>query len=71
MNRDNLKVSSPPCIQRCLEDGGLDPNEVDYINAHGRSTPQGDIAIDAAKWYVTLALQNAPQSGHGARPLNH
>jgi hydroxymethylpyrimidine/phosphomethylpyrimidine kinase len=28
-------------------------------------------AIDAAKQYVTLALQNAPQIGHGARPLNH
>jgi len=28
-------------------------------------------AIDAAKRYVTLALQNAPSIGHGARPLNH
>jgi hydroxymethylpyrimidine/phosphomethylpyrimidine kinase len=28
-------------------------------------------AIDAAKWFVTRALQNAPQIGHGARPLNH
>jgi hydroxymethylpyrimidine/phosphomethylpyrimidine kinase len=28
-------------------------------------------AIDAAKRYVTLAIQNAPQIGHGARPLNH
>jgi hydroxymethylpyrimidine/phosphomethylpyrimidine kinase len=28
-------------------------------------------AIDTAKRYVTLALQNAPQIGHGARPLNH
>jgi hydroxymethylpyrimidine/phosphomethylpyrimidine kinase len=28
-------------------------------------------AIDAAKRYVTLALQNAPSLGHGARPLNH
>jgi len=28
-------------------------------------------AIDAAKRYVTLALQNAPPIGHGARPLNH
>jgi 3-oxoacyl-[acyl-carrier-protein] synthase II len=31
-------------MQRCLEDGDLDLNEVDYINAHGTSTPQGDIA---------------------------
>jgi hydroxymethylpyrimidine/phosphomethylpyrimidine kinase len=28
-------------------------------------------AIDAAKRYVTRALQNAPQIGHGLRPLNH
>ena len=28
-------------------------------------------AIDSAKRYVTLALQNAPQIGHGSRPLNH
>ena len=28
-------------------------------------------AIDAAKRYVTLALQSAPAIGHGARPLNH
>jgi hydroxymethylpyrimidine/phosphomethylpyrimidine kinase len=28
-------------------------------------------AIDAAKRYVTLALQNAPTLGHGSRPLNH
>jgi hydroxymethylpyrimidine/phosphomethylpyrimidine kinase len=28
-------------------------------------------AIDAAKRYVSLALQNAPQIGHGSRPLNH
>jgi len=28
-------------------------------------------AIDAAKRYVTLAIQNAPQIGHGSRPLNH
>jgi 3-oxoacyl-[acyl-carrier-protein] synthase II len=28
----------------CLEDGKLDPREVGYINAHGTSTPLGDIA---------------------------
>jgi hydroxymethylpyrimidine/phosphomethylpyrimidine kinase len=36
--------------------------------AHGASLED---AIDAAKRYVTLALENAPQIGHGARPLNH
>jgi 3-oxoacyl-[acyl-carrier-protein] synthase II len=30
-------------MRQCLEDGDLDPREVDYINAHGTSTPQGDV----------------------------
>jgi 3-oxoacyl-[acyl-carrier-protein] synthase II len=31
-------------IIACLEDGALDPLQVGYINAHGTSTPLGDIA---------------------------
>ena len=31
-------------MRMCLEESDLDPNEVDYINAHGTSTPQGDVA---------------------------
>jgi 3-oxoacyl-[acyl-carrier-protein] synthase II len=29
-------------MRRCLEDGGLKPEDVDYINAHGTSTPYND-----------------------------
>jgi 3-oxoacyl-[acyl-carrier-protein] synthase II len=29
-------------MRRCLEDGGLTPEDVDYINAHGTSTPYND-----------------------------
>jgi 3-oxoacyl-[acyl-carrier-protein] synthase II len=51
-NADAYHITSPSpdgqgaakCMQLCLEDGDLDPNEVDYINAHGTSTPQGDVA---------------------------
>ncbi|MBN1898957.1 MAG: beta-ketoacyl-ACP synthase II [Spirochaetes bacterium] len=32
------------CIQRCLKDASIQPADVDYINAHGTSTPDGDIA---------------------------
>jgi 3-oxoacyl-[acyl-carrier-protein] synthase II len=39
-------------MQLCLEDGELDPNEVDYINAHGTSTPQGDVAETQAIKHV-------------------
>ncbi len=31
-------------MRACLEDANLDPSEIGYINAHGTSTPQGDIA---------------------------
>jgi 3-oxoacyl-[acyl-carrier-protein] synthase II len=31
-------------MRDCLADGQIDPRDVDYINAHGTSTDQGDIA---------------------------
>ncbi len=31
-------------MQSCLTDGRIDPKDVDYINAHGTSTEQGDVA---------------------------
>ena len=31
-------------MQRALKDGGLSPDVIDHINAHGTSTPMGDIA---------------------------
>jgi len=32
------------CMKTALRHGGLSPEAVSYINAHGTSTPQGDIA---------------------------
>src|ERR1019366_4347196 len=45
-NSDAYHITSPApegrgaakCMRMCLEDSDLDPNEVDYINAHGTST---------------------------------
>ena len=38
------------CMQKSLRDGKLNPDDVDYINAHGTSTPAGDvIESDAVK----------------------
>jgi 3-oxoacyl-[acyl-carrier-protein] synthase II len=49
---DAFHITSPPengegaqqAMRACLEDGRIDPKDVGYINAHGTSTPQGDIA---------------------------
>ena len=35
-------------MKNCLEDAGVQPNEVDHINMHGTSTPLGDIAESSA-----------------------
>ena len=32
------------CMDAAMRDGMINPDEVDYVNAHGTSTPLGDIA---------------------------
>src|ERR1700674_5576021 len=59
-NSDAYHITSPApngrgaakCLRMCLEDSDLDPNEVDYINAHGTSTEQGDLAETQAVKHV-------------------
>lgn len=36
------------CMGNCLEQGNIEPSEVDYINAHGTSTPLNDIVESTA-----------------------
>ncbi len=52
MNSDAYHMTAPSengegardCMLLALSDAGLNPEDVDYINAHGTSTPAGDIA---------------------------
>ena len=55
---DELGVGAARAMQSALEDAGINPDEIDYINAHGTSTPLGDKAETLA--VKTVLGQHAP-----------
>ncbi len=56
MNGDAYHMTQPSeggegaarCMTLALKDAGMNPDQVDYINAHGTSTPAGDVAESKA-----------------------
>ncbi len=41
---DETGESQARAMRMAIDEAGIDPSEIDYINAHGTSTPPGDIA---------------------------
>ena len=50
-------------VNRALEDAGIGPQEIDYINAHGTSTPENDRmeynSLKEVFGYANLQLRHA------------
>jgi 3-oxoacyl-[acyl-carrier-protein] synthase II len=76
---DGYHMAAPPedgegaarCMQMALDDAGLAPEDIDYINAHGTSTPLNDLcetraikSVFGAHAYKLAASSTKSMTGH-------
>ncbi|MFC3717228.1 beta-ketoacyl-ACP synthase II [Luteimonas soli] len=59
------------CMRKAISDAGIDPSEIGYINAHGTSTPAGDLAetmgiksVLGDHAYKTMVSSTKSMTGH-------
>ncbi len=71
MSGDAYHITSPPengnggfrSMRMALKRAGLDPSEIDYVNAHGTSTPVGDeIELGAVRRLFGSAIETVSMS---------
>lgn len=71
MSGDGYHMTSPPpdgegaarCMQAAIDDAGIQPSDIDYINAHGTSTPLNDL-------YETRAIKMTFGDDAGKVPVS-
>ena len=56
-------------MRNALKDGGLNPDQIGYVNAHGTSTPLGDIA--ETKGIKTVFGENCPAVSSTKSMIGH
>ncbi len=64
-----LTEGAVACMEEALRDAGISPGEIDYVNAHGTSTPHGDPSEAEAMVRVfgerqPLITSTKSQTGH-------
>ncbi|WP_350657075.1 beta-ketoacyl-ACP synthase II [Psychrobacter sp. S1-30-MNA-CIBAN-0213] len=67
MSDDASHITAPPedgngaarAMQSALNDAGIDPSRVGYVNAHGTSTPAGDVAESIAIETVFASVKDS------------
>ena len=67
MSDDASHITAPPedgsgaarAMQNALDDAGIDPAMVGYVNAHGTSTPAGDVAESLAIETVFASIKDS------------